>query len=284
MKLHVAADESGVHGNPSHCLVIGYIGTPRHWNRLERQWKKILAQYSVSDFHAKRFFARDKRGGRLDYYKGWSAEKAMSFLNDLLFCIDQCRLFPIGGAVDVPSFDALTYGERRFLTGGNFTADRRWLTSGAPSKPYYVALEHLIVEALNRASQDTTIHFLFDRQEVLGARAVQTFNEIVGRAPARSASYYAEPLIGVEKLGHLSFGERPKEPSLQAADLLTHSWYGLLSRGEKRMSDERLYAMMGLTRKRQDIRIYNTEGFEIVLSKLPSEVRAALQAEHPPAS
>ncbi len=116
----------------------------------------------------------------------------------------------------------------------------------------------------------------------MGARAVQTFNEIAGRTSARSASYGTQPLVGVEKLGHLSFGERPKEPSLQAADLLTHSWYGFLSRGEEGMSDERLYAMDRLTRKRQDMRIYNTEGFEVVLSKLPSELRAVLQAERPP--
>lgn len=282
MNLHVAADESGVHGNASYCLVTGYVGTPQHWGRFERQWKEILARYSVSDFHAKRFFARDERGGRLDCYKGWPAEKALSFLDNLLFCVDQRRLSPIGGAVQVPSFDALTYGERRFLTGGNFTADGRWLTSGAPSKPYYLALEHLLVEALNRASEDTTIHFLFDRQEVLGARAVQTFNEIVGRAPARSTSYCTQPLVGVEKLGRLAFGKCSKEPCLQAADLLTHSWYSYLSRGAEGLSDERRYAMNQLTRKRQDIRIYNTEGFELVLSKLPSEVRAALQAEDPP--
>lgn len=284
MDLFVAADESGVHENPQYCLVAGYIGSPQHWRRFERNWEGVLGQYSVPDFHAKRFFARDQRGGRLDSYADWSDDKALSFLDELLSCVDQRRLFPIGGAVHVPSFDALTYGERRFLTGGNFTSDSQWLTSGAPSKPYYVALEHLIVEAINQARKDTLIHFLFDRQEVLGARAVQTYNEIVGRAaPTRRGSYYSTepPLIGAERLGRIAFGERKKEPSLQVADLFTHLWYSFLARGEK-MSGERLHAMNRLTRKRQTMRIYNAEGFEVVLSALPPDVRTALQASHPP--
>jgi len=256
--------------------VTGYVGTPNHWSRFKRQWEKILGKYSVPYFHAKRFFGRDSTGERLDCYKGWSPEKAWSFLTELLFCIDQRRLSPIGGAVHVRSFNALNDKEKRFLTGGNVRNDGKWLTSGAPSTPYFIAMQYLIVDALKHgSSKNTEIHFLFDRQNVLETRAVQTYNEILDT----TANQYTERLTGAEKLGRISFGESSKEPPLQAADLLTYGWYSFLSRGMEGLNDERHYATNHLTRKRDEIRIYNAEAFEIVLSKLSPEVRAALHAD-----
>ena len=52
-------DDSGTHANSHNCVIGGYFGGVNEWRRFERQWKPILDEYNISEFHGRRFWARD---------------------------------------------------------------------------------------------------------------------------------------------------------------------------------------------------------------------------------
>jgi hypothetical protein len=34
-------DESGIHGDSSHCIVAGFVGSAREWNNFETKWQNV---------------------------------------------------------------------------------------------------------------------------------------------------------------------------------------------------------------------------------------------------
>jgi len=213
-----------------------------------------LAAYGVPEFHAKDFFARRKRR-LLDCYADWSAKKATEFVTDLAMVIHRRRLNAICGAVNVAAFRAMAYEDRRFLTGGNFTTNGKWKTAGAPNYPYRLAFWFLLREAVDRAKDGTTVHFVFDRQNVYEGGTVQEFDAI-----ARSG-VGADKIIDSTKLGSLIFSNRYQDIALQAADLLAHSWYRELVHRDQ-LTDERAVAMTILSDKRRAIRVFEANDLE----------------------
>jgi len=276
MALQFAAvgDESGIHAGAPYCVVSGYSASAREWLAFEPRWRTVLKDAGVEWFHAKQFFGRDKRGRRLGPYAKWLDNDARRFLEKLAGVINQRRVTPIGVAIDVAAFNALTEGERRFLTGGLWTAPPdlsrgRWTqNTGAPTKPYYLALQVFFVQAAQHSPKDAQINFLFDRQNVLQAQAINMFNQTVERGLA---------VDGQKKdLRWIAYGSSREEPSLQAADLRTHAWYGTLAYGGL-LGWERAYAMDLLTKKSKVIGICNAEFMEHLLGELPVDVRDKLR-------
>jgi hypothetical protein len=271
VELFTFADESGIQGGAPYCIISGYIASPRQWLSFEAAWQRVLAEFDVPYFHSKEFFNRSQGHG---VYKHLSSAEAMRFLRALLATMQTHRLSPIGGAVDVQAFDALTLGERRFLTGGNFTESGRWLSSGAPSKPYYLGLQHFVVEALMVAKPHTKVHLVFDRQHVLSARAVQTLQEIVSLPP--ESPWRETHHLDLSRISSMQFANSTEEPALQLADLHTHAWYSYFSRGA--LGIEREVAMKEVSKKRNGMRMNNAEGFNILLARIPPDLRQRLQA------
>lgn len=270
--LFVFADESGIHDTAPYCVLAGYIGSPRQWIIFEKKWSELLDEYGLSEFHAKRFFARDNEGKRVSPFHGWSDFEARQFLARLVAMINERRLYPIVGVVDVAAFNTLSVGERRFLTGGNILKSGKWDTHGAPTKPYYLAFQFFIVEAMQRAVKGKTVHFIFDRQNVLQSRAGETFYEII------KVIERGESLVNVSAdLGNIAFRNSAHEEGLQAADLLTHGWYSYLTRRDT-MSDERMDAMDMLSQKRESIRMLDAGAMQTLLGKLPPNLLAQIQA------
>ncbi|MHB8516093.1 MAG: hypothetical protein ACYDCT_12020 [Dehalococcoidia bacterium] len=261
------ADESGIDSRRGYCVVAGYVGSPRQWDRFKTEWGHALGK--VPAFHSKRFFGRDENGGRLDHYRGWSEKDADNFINGLLSVIQRHRLTPVGGAIDLSAFNALSVGERRFLTGGHPKAHGGWeLSTGAPTKPYYLGFRFLVQEALGLARAGARVHFVFDRQEVLRAHAKTTFGRICRRAV---------PPTSVQ-LGDLTFEDCTQTVQLQAADLYANVWHAYLAKRSK-LSTGALDALYQLTRKRKGMPVYQTEAFEANLHRLPAEIRKRLRAE-----
>ena len=42
-------DESGIHGGAKICVIAGYFGGPGKMRKLEKAWKRALADFSFSD-------------------------------------------------------------------------------------------------------------------------------------------------------------------------------------------------------------------------------------------
>lgn len=140
--VEVYLDESGIHNGSRRCVVAGYCGGRRKLILLERDWLKTLDDFGIpreEGFHAKDFFKRSKLGKRFGPYEGWSDRKAREFLASLLHAIDDQGLNAVGGAVFIEYFNSLPHNLRRWLTGGIYDAKKgKWLTSGAPGKPYFL--------------------------------------------------------------------------------------------------------------------------------------------------
>ncbi|MBI4298758.1 MAG: DUF3800 domain-containing protein [Chloroflexi bacterium] len=259
------ADESGTHSNPKYCVISGYIASPRQWKLFEADWKAVIGQYPITEFHAHEFFHRQKTQGN-GQFDGWSDEQAIRLLNELTQVIHQRRMYPIGGAVEVATFNAYTKGERAFLTMAEVDAVGKLITSGAPSRPYQLAFVTLMTEACQRADRDMKVHFVFDSNHVEEPRAVQEFKKIRERIP--------NPLWS--KLGRISFADSSQEIGLQAADLYAYLWHNFLTFGP-RMTFERMRILGLLTRKRKGMGVWNQHLMESLLGHLSPQQRAELR-------
>jgi len=178
--LYARADESGINLDAAdYLLMCGYIGTPRQWKNLERDWSAVLKKFGVRRFHATRFFGRGDGGSRLDDYKRWSDQRAKDFLDALLDILHRRKLTPIGSSLNVAAWHALSPGERRYLTGGEVNASGKWTSSGAPSSPYHFVFQDFLYYSAKSAPEDSQIHFVFDRQTQFSTYATTLFNEII---------------------------------------------------------------------------------------------------------
>lgn len=245
------------------------MGDVQAWLTFEGEWEAILSRFDVSDFHSKDFFAFGKDGKRVGKYNRWSDRtarccygdwpqgKAERFLQELLHAIHLSKLRPLGATVDCRVFFSFSYGERRFLTGGHFDG-KTWLTSGAPTKPYFLLFDHCLVEAAHATPAGKKILYVFDQQKLYQSRALEQFGE--------SARTLVEELRS--RFGGALYLERYDAPGLQAADLYTHCWNRYLT-DPKNIGEIRSDALRILTLKYEGMKQYTRAHLKGMLSSLP---------------
>jgi hypothetical protein len=90
-------DESGIHESAPVCVVVGFVGSARNWQRFEERWREASGGV---DFHGKDFFARRAKGQRVGPYAGWSDQKAQKYLIDLVNVITETNFKPIGAVIE----------------------------------------------------------------------------------------------------------------------------------------------------------------------------------------
>jgi hypothetical protein len=280
--LVVAADESGIHDSAVVCLLAGYIASIRQWAIFTERWNHVLVKFDVTDFHSKDFFAFDpdkgrrtgsyvsRSSGEKKSYGDWSDADANEFISGLVDTICAGRINPIGASVDVPAFRRLTYGERKFLTGAWFDG-KKWKSSGAPSKPYFLVYDHCLVEAGQKTKHGKKTLFIFDQQKQFESRAIEQFAESAVMLGEKRHDSLVSRYAGV------LFRSRVGAPGLQAADLYAHCWHRYLT-DPRKIGRQRADILEALTAKRPGMGCYNAEHFERMLGKLPEAVRAAMRA------
>jgi hypothetical protein len=279
----VCADESGIHDSASVCLLAGYITGMPSWRRFEHEWESVLQRYDVLDFHAKDFFAVDPSGTKTGkyrrgsdpstkaYYAEWPLRRYTGFLEDLLGVIASSRLVPIGAMVQTKDFFSYTYGERRWLTGGFIRGDGKWMTTGAPNRPYHLLFDHILVDAAHKTNAGKKILYVFDQQKAYESRAIQQFGE--------AAAAVNEGIR--TKFGAVNYVERHEAPGVQVADLYVHCWHRYATNPQSVMGLRRM-AMNALTQKTAGLLHYSKNHMDGLLAKVPPEVRALLmEAEEP---
>jgi hypothetical protein len=247
--LYAYGDETGIEGNASYCLIMGYIGGADMWEEFRRDWSATLGKYGLEEFHAQRFFAQ-----------GSKKQQSVQCLSSLLAIIEHYNPTVIGHAVDVNAFQALTHDERRFLTGGLVERQTgKWLTSGKPSSAYPVAFSMFIGDSLRVASNDTLVHFVFDRQNVVQGYATKMFEEMKKRIPGR------------EKMQSITFSKSQMEPGLQAADLLAYIWYKWMN-GREKTSRQILDVMRVLLNGRDHIGLLDSDEMQKKIGQLHAKL------------
>lgn len=260
-------DESGIHGDSSHCIVAGFVGSDREWNNFETKWQKASGGVV---FHGNEFFGRKPDGGRTKTYKGWSDQKAKDYLTGLVEAITSSRLTPVGAVVDVKAFMAFPENERRYLTGAVYIHNRqRFISTGVPGKPYFLAFMHCVTAATHCIRRSgLKINFVFDRQEQYEGNAV----ELIIRAGQK-----AKPEQFRRRLGEITFKDKKDVEALQAADLLAHACYrrNKSQVGENSELDfitEKISPM-----SRRQIAIYDEKSLSDFMSQMPEYVRQSWQ-------
>jgi len=276
IELWAYGDESGTEGNPRFCLLLGYIGAPAEWESFNAEWKAILAEYGISEFHSIVFFSEGRRKSTNDPYRNWPPEKRLKFLDALLGAIHKHDIQPIGWAVDVVAFRALNEEQRRYLTGAHLEStfhirmvddqghgiasqSRKLKTSGAQSKPYMLAFLHFLADAFKISPNDSSMHFMFDASKQEGV-AKETFSHWRGEYPDK------------KRFESITFADSKYYPQLQAADLLAYSWYRKITHAT--VSSEILRARQSLVLKKRYLQLADATYFESNLKKLQQELQA----------
>jgi hypothetical protein len=279
----VCADESGIHDEAPICILAGYIASVKQWIWFDARWVEVLEKFDVGDFHSKDFFAVDSSGKRVGKYRRWSDRatkesygdwsdaKASDFLVRLLAAVHNTRMEPLGAYVQTDVFSSFTYGERKYLTGGKFRFDNgqiKWLTSGAPTKPYFLIYDHCLAEATQRTKPGHKALFIFDQQKTFEGRALQQFGEtaaVLSQAPEGWGKRFAGVL----------FQERHEVPGLQAADLYTHCWYRYVVTPDA--LGPRYGALDTLTMKVPGMKFYTKEHLQGLFRNMPPQMLEAVR-------
>jgi len=249
-------DESGIHTGASICFIAGWIGRIDQWREFDRVW---APHANAPGFHGKEFFARAD-GRRVGSYAGWCDEQANEYLRTLIRAILGSGVTPIGSSVDVDAFGGYSEAERRHLTGGVWTG-RKWQLTGAPSRPYYVPFVDVVVESLRVVPPPEQIHFTFDQQTELEGFALKLHGEMKRTDHELS-----------QRLGHAVFASRLEAPPLQAADLLSHSWYETYVRGQRTRRDIRLVMEFLAAIGNSTMRFTSKQSMDKLLGKIPLSV------------
>lgn len=266
LELYAYADESGVQKEPPFCVVAGYIASSRAWDAFKKAWIAVLTEYQVNEFHAKEFFGRNPGHGQ---YAHFSQAKAGEFLGEIINIINQNRIYPVGGVIDVPAFKRFTLGERRFFTGA-LPKGNRLFGSGSPNQPYYIPFRWFIQMALAKTPIGAKVHFVFDQQGKRAGLSLQIFSDM------KDLGY----LNDNGRLADLSFVNSQEKAEIQAADMISHISYSYITarKGFGRMNSERRKAVALLKRKNAAIAIFDAKALEKNLAKLEPEFRAYLHS------
>jgi hypothetical protein len=261
-------DESGIQEGARWCVLAGYIGEPREWERFNKKWSGTLERYEISEFKSSEFWGREERtGARISPYRGWSNAKSERFITRLLDLIDQHNIQPVGCSLELRAWNALTEGERRSITGGNLKLRKdQWRDSGSPH-PYHAVFHGFIADsAIHRDDYSSRIALILDEQTSYEGRAKYIF------ARYKSANTAPEMM----RFRDLVFAPSHEHPGLQASDLVTHCWYRVHEHGS-RTDPERKQAFLRLANKRDKMMIWTASRLENLLAQQPAEYRERLR-------
>jgi hypothetical protein len=180
----------------------------------------------------------------------------------------------IATVVDSQAFQALSHGERRFMTGAYYAgAKRRLTTTGAPSKPYFLAFMNNIMAATKFIrTAGEKVDFVFDRNPVLLGHAKQLHDAVFK---------YGLPEMQ-RRVGQIDFALSRDSSALQAADLLTYCSYQMhvlqAARQPARQDLARaIRKLHGLRNaKRGSVALFDARRMEHFLGELPKAVRENL--------
>ncbi|HEY8768326.1 MAG TPA: hypothetical protein VIP09_13865 [Dehalococcoidia bacterium] len=187
---------------------------------------------------------------------------------------DHPRVKPVGCSLNIADFNAFTWGERQYLTGGMWSRPKgRFVTAGAPTSIYHLPVYGLIGDAISHARpDDCKVHIVLDEQRLMQEGVLQTIKA------ARKEKLLEDP--SSRKLGDVSFGCSQAHEGIQAADLLAYLWHRNYS---VKLKGHRLQATLAILGERWHLGVLTTPKLEYILAKLPSEQRAKVRAVKSPA-
>jgi len=266
-------DESGIHETAHVCAVGGYFGSVKKWERFECEWSDIIrsaGERTLKEFHSTDFWFAD--GTRKGVFAEWSDAKAETFIDDLVNCIVNSKIFPTTAVLMVQEWNKLNRDERTFLTGGRWhKTENYWLTQGAPNKTYFLPFQCAIANAAINCRPGLHVHYTFDLQKQFKTHAIELY-----------ALMKTDPNLNCRhRLGALDFEISEKAVGLQAADLLTYQTYKF---GKQRIAVDaplRISELPPLLRRlirnqtqENDFPFFDAYGLQVALHNMPEHLRS----------
>lgn len=170
-------DESGIHEEAHVCVIAGYWGSQKKWVRFEKCWPQILRSANeppLKEFHSTEFW--NSTGERRGVFAKWSEAKADRFINDLIACIVETKVFPASAMLVTEEWKKLNIDERRFLTRGYYhRVTKKWLTPGAPNKTYFWPFYFAIGTPAIHCKPGLHVHYTLDLNKQFKNHAVNLY-------------------------------------------------------------------------------------------------------------
>jgi hypothetical protein len=126
--------------------------------------------------------------------------------------------------IAVEDFNGFTLKQRRWLTGATAHSGKL-ITSGCPTKPYFVPFQLCLMRVTNYVKPGSKVHFSFGLDRTFGDYAGALFRQAKTKSKDNSHSEWKKK----NQLGDIFFPMASKTPELQAADLLAYLTYLHLS-------------------------------------------------------
>jgi hypothetical protein len=266
-------DESGIHDGAHVCVIAGYWGSEKKWIRFEKRWHEILKntdEPTLKEFHSTELW--NSKGERHGVFAKWSDAKANRFINDLVACIVETKIFPTSAMLVIEEWKKLNKDERRFLTGGYYNpVARRWITPGAPNKTYFWPFQFAIATPAIHCRPGLHVHCTFDLNKQFKNHAVDLY-----------ALLKNDPKFRVRhQLGALDLATSEEAAGLQAADLLAYQTYQF---GKQRIQYAQpkhfkhapilLQKLLTNNQGDDDFPFFDRHGLNVALDDLPRHLRS----------
>lgn len=266
-------DESGIHDGAHVCVIAGYWGSEKKWKQFEPWWSQIIKdakEPSLKEFHSAEFWYAD--GKRKGVFSRWSDAKADKFIDDLVRCIIETKVFPTSAALVVDEWEKLNKAERMLLTGGYYhLARQRWVTMGAPNKFYFFPFAVALASPAVHCKPGLHMHYTFDLNKQFKNHAVNLY-ALLKNDRTLECRHRLGPLV-------LATGEEPV--GLQAADLFAYQTYKF---GRERIRSGRpvpienvpalLQKLLTNLQSVDDCPFLDRDGMNMALNKLPLHMRS----------
>ncbi len=199
-------DESGIHDQAAVCVIAGYWGIASQWRWFETKWRSVLEEFN---FPLKDFHATDLIGSR----------RHEPMLEKLAAAISKYHVYPVSVSLIVDDFNSFSEKQRRWMTGATLNTAGKLITSGAPTKPYFVPFQLCLRKITDYAQPGRKAHFFFGIDKPMSKYARVLFKQI------KTDRGYAQEWPSKSRLGDPAFPLASETPQLQAADLLVHLTY-----------------------------------------------------------
>jgi len=200
-------DESGIHDGANICVIAGYWGIASHWGWMERRWRAILDDFNfpLKDFHA------------TDLINATRHQPMLKRLTEE--AIGKFHIYPVSASIIVDDFNAFSEKQRRWFTGATLKTKGKLVTSGAPTKPYFVPFQLCLRNISEQVKPGRKANFFFGIDKPMSKYARVLFNQI------KTDRAYSERWPTKNRVGDPAFPAAKETPQLQAADLLVHLTY-----------------------------------------------------------
>jgi len=213
--LSVYIDESGAHQGSRFLIIAGLVASPPQWDRLERQWLKILAESGVKVFHA----AGCASGNGA--FKGWPIEDRNRLSIRLINVIQRTASYRIWTALSISDYQHLKISHQ----GHTVQAFSQGTPKRLYSRMYSLAAAICVSRGDRLAAErgsDYMMPYVFD-QGPRGANLFHNFERILRER--EKWVRHGILLPGTFMIGTITKGDHRRIPALQAADVLAYETY-----------------------------------------------------------